>query len=330
VKPVTVGLNVAAMGYEPFKVSLAEALRMELPRALPLPSVYQAVLMEDQEWLSQVLGLGFPVDDETPLGDTALCAAVKAGNVAAVESLLLHGADPNKPGRDDQPPLVLASLLRTPGIMPALLKAGANANATFVKPVPDSVLRLVRDAELKDCLRYDTGVTPLMAAAARGDVEATITLLQHGAKAEKPTTRNYRYPINFAAEQQFIFIMRVLLGRPPESEPDVLVTVDLSQQRAFLHRYGKVIDSTKVSTGREGYDTPPGRYLVTDKHQEWTSTLYHVQMPWFMRLNCSAIGLHAGYVTGEPASHGCIRLPYDKVKKWFGIVKVGDEVQIVR
>jgi lipoprotein-anchoring transpeptidase ErfK/SrfK len=52
-------------------------------------------------------------------------------------------------------------------------------------------------------------------------------------------------------------------------------------------------------------------------------------MPWFMRLNCSAIGLHSGYVTGRPASHGCIRLPYDQAKLFFSLTGVGDEVQIV-
>jgi lipoprotein-anchoring transpeptidase ErfK/SrfK len=84
-----------------------------------------------------------------------------------------------------------------------------------------------------------------------------------------------------------------------------------------------------VSTGREGFSTPAGRYVVTDKHESWTSTLYHVAMPYFMRLNCSAIGLHSGYVSGRPASHGCIRLPYQKAKQWFGTVKIGDEVEIV-
>jgi lipoprotein-anchoring transpeptidase ErfK/SrfK len=52
-------------------------------------------------------------------------------------------------------------------------------------------------------------------------------------------------------------------------------------------------------------------------------------MPYFMRLNCSAIGMHSGHVTGSPASHGCIRLPYEKAQKFFGICRVGDEVQIV-
>jgi lipoprotein-anchoring transpeptidase ErfK/SrfK len=52
-------------------------------------------------------------------------------------------------------------------------------------------------------------------------------------------------------------------------------------------------------------------------------------MPWFMRLNCGAIGLHSGYVTGRPASHGCIRLPYEKAREFFQQLAVGDEVEIV-
>lgn len=328
--PISIQKPKPQSNYEPFKTSLNELLRLEVPPALPLPMVYQAVLMSDKEWLSDLLKSGFGVNEQTPLGDTPLCAAIKSGHGEIVEMLLLHGADPNKPGRDGQPPVALASLRRSQDVLPALLKSGADANATFVKPVPDSLTASVPFPELKYSLRKESGVTPLMAAAARGDVEATIALLQHGARANKPTTTNYRYPINFAAEQRFIFIMRLLLGRPADSEPNNLVVVDLSQQRAVLRRFGQVIDTTKVSTGREGYETPSGRYVITDKHKQWTSNVYHVQMPWFMRLNCSAIGLHSGYVTGEPASHGCIRLPPDRARKWFGLMEVGDEVQIVR
>ena len=107
------------------------------------------------------------------------------------------------------------------------------------------------------------------------------------------------------------------------------MTVDLSSQRAWVTKQGRIINHTMVSTGREGYGTPAGRYVITDKHTSHVSTLYHVAMPWFMRLNCGAIGLHSGYVTGQPASHGCIRLPYDKAKQFFSQVRVGDEVEIV-
>jgi ankyrin repeat protein len=243
--------------------------------------------------------------------------------------LLLHGADPNMPGAEGQPPLALATLRRDLDLLKLLLVSGALPNSTFTSPVPQSVLDRVTIRDLKSSLTSDRNVTPLMACAARGDVEATAMLMQFGARASQCTSRFKRYPINFAATQGYLFLMRVLLGRDPDSEPDLLVTIDLSQQRAWITRQGEVINSTRISSGKKGHATPTGRFVVTDKHRSHISNLYHVAMPWFMRLNCSAIGLHSGYVTGRPASHGCIRLPYDKAKAFFAVVKVGDEVEII-
>ena len=56
----------------------------------------------------------------------------------------------------------------------------------------------------------------LMACAARGDVEGAVMLMAHGARPSQHTKRHSRYPLNFAATQRFLFLMRVLLGRPPE------------------------------------------------------------------------------------------------------------------
>ena len=39
-------------------------------------------------------------------------------------------------------------------------------------------------------------------------------------------------------------------------------------------------------------------------------------MPYFMRI-VSGTGLHAGYLPGYPASHGCIRLPQHIAKALF-------------
>jgi hypothetical protein len=298
--------------------------------AVPLPPLYQAVLAQNEEWLLQALQSGISPDDATTAGDTALCAAVQSDYAKGVELLLLHGADATKPGREGQPPLALAVLKRSEPIVEALLRGGADPNTVFISPVQKELLDAIQQPELKSSLRSDTGVTVLMASAARGNVEATVALLKHGAKTSRHTKKYSRYAINFAADQRYLFLMRILLGRSPDSEPDILVTIDLSQQKAWIAEHGVIIDTTKVSTGREGYGTPAGRYVVTDKHKSWTSTLYHVSMPFFMRLNCSAIGLHSGYVSGRPASHGCIRLPYEKARQWFGVVKVGDEVEIVR
>ncbi len=310
---------------EPLPHFLGDELRVD-----EFPAVYQAVLWGDQRLLEETLQAGLDPNLATPSSDTPLCAAVNFGAEKMVTTLLFYGADPNLPGRDGQPPLALASLRRSVHVLRDLVLAGADTNAPFVPPLGDSLLASVTIRDLKYFLANDSGVTPLMACSARGDVEAAALLMSHGADPSASTDKHHRYAINFAAMQEYLFLMRVLLGRSPDEEPDLLVSVDLSQQKAWITKNGKVINSTTISSGRSGYATPTGRYVVTDKHVSHTSTLYHVEMPWFMRLNCSSIGLHSGHVTGRPASHGCIRLPWDKAKAFFGVVRVGDEVEITR
>ena len=309
--------------------SFQKLLQENLPRAQPLPMVYQAVLVGDDEYLRGLLVSGFDPNEAAPDGDTAVCAATRAAREDALRLLLAHGASVDLEGREGQKPIALASLNRSRQILEVLLNAGADANTKFASPVDEGLLKTVAVDDLRRHLRSDRGVTILMACAARGDVENAVLLMKHAANTEINTKRFNRYALDFAAEQHYLFLMRVLLGRPADAEPDLLVTVNLNKQRAWITKGGKVIDSTSVSTGRDGFDTPAGRYVVTDKHREWTSTLYKASMPWFTRLNCSAIGLHAGYVTGRPASHGCVRLPPEKAREWYKIVGVGDEVQIV-
>jgi len=315
--------------WKPLEHPVNELFRTKVPDTGGLPLLYQAVLNDDAEWISDLIARGANPNEPTPGGDTALCAAIRQMSATCVRTLLMGGADPTLTGFEKQPPLALASLRRGTDIMKSLLIAGVDPNTRFASPVSKAVLNRVTIRDLKNSLESDRGVTPLIACASRGDVEGAAALLKAGAKPSQCTTRYHRYPINFAAAQGYLFLMRIILGRQPESEPTVLVTVDLSSQRAWVTREGKIMDSTSISTGRAGYRTPSGRYIITDKHRSWVSTLYHVSMPFFMRLNCGAIGLHSGHVTGRPASHGCIRLPYDKARKFFSLVDVGDEVQIV-
>ena len=50
-------------------------------------------------------------------------------------------------------------------------------------------------------------------------------------------------------------------------------------------------------------------------------------MPYFMRI-VGGIGMHAGYLPGYPASHGCIRMPEFMAENFFNSVSVGTPVTI--
>jgi lipoprotein-anchoring transpeptidase ErfK/SrfK len=54
-------------------------------------------------------------------------------------------------------------------------------------------------------------------------------------------------------------------------------------------------------------------------------------MPYWMRLTWYGIGMHAGVIPdpGQPASHGCIRLPHAIAPLLYNAVKVGTPVEIV-
>ena len=104
--------------------------------------------------------------------------------------------------------------------------------------------------------------------------------------------------------------------------------VPLSRQRLILFRNGQPVRSARVSTGKKSTPTPAGKCIITDTQAGWVSSLYKVSMPFFMRLSCKEIGLHAGMVPGYPASHGCIRIPKGDVQAFFKLLKIGDPVTI--
>ena len=121
--------------------------------------------------------------------------------------------------------------------------------------------------------------------------------------------------------------MQLLLGRGP-SPSELRVEISLAKQRASVIKGGASVFQTAISTGRKGFATPAGEYVVTDKKRSHKSTIYHVNMPFFMRLNCLDFGLHQGVVPNYPASHGCIRVPAEAAQKLFAELPVGTLVTI--
>jgi lipoprotein-anchoring transpeptidase ErfK/SrfK len=134
------------------------------------------------------------------------------------------------------------------------------------------------------------------------------------------------------------------------------IVVSLRAQEAYLYRAGQRTASSRISSGREGYRTPVGRFHVTRKDQDHRSSIYgdyvndsgrvvkanvdirraakppHSHfvgspMPYFLEFS-PGYGLHQGYLPGVPASHGCIRMPYWKARQFYNATHIGTLVII--
>lgn len=133
------------------------------------------------------------------------------------------------------------------------------------------------------------------------------------------------------------------------------IDIDLTEQQAHLLRNGRAIASAPISSGRSDYPTPTGTYRVLDKSADHISSQYGrivdaygntivadanskmkipaggkfvgAPMPYFLRFK-GGYGLHAGYLPGYPASHGCVRLPRDKARLFFQMAAAGTPVRV--
>ncbi|RVU21510.1 L,D-transpeptidase [Methylobacterium oryzihabitans] len=105
----------------------------------------------------------------------------------------------------------------------------------------------------------------------------------------------------------------------------VLIAVDKSSQRMTVSVDGRVRYDWPVSTGRDGYDTPGGRFspsrmVVDHRSREWDDA----PMPHAIFFTGRGHAIHgSSHVRslGAPASHGCVRLAPAKAALLYSLVK---------
>ena len=210
-----------------------------------------------------------------------------------------------------------------------LLAGGTNPNDVMPVPVDPAVAELFRPTVLNYFLSGERGLTPLMVAATLGSLEMAEILLQAGADPNARTKRHGTNALWLAGYKGHTDVTKLLLGVTPGSEADRMrIEVDLGAQTAQLFVDNVAEEAVPISSGRKGYPTPKGEFVVTNKHQQWRSTLYGSSMPYYLRLSCRAFGLHTGQLPGYPASHGCIRLHKKDAQNLFNRVPVGTVVVI--
>ena len=104
----------------------------------------------------------------------------------------------------------------------------------------------------------------------------------------------------------------------------VLAVVSLHNQRITVYDANGWILRAPVSSGQRGRETPAGIFSIIQKEAEHYSNLYDdAFMPHMQRITWSGIALHGGALPGYPASHGCVRMPFDFAERLFDLTRVG-------
>jgi len=133
------------------------------------------------------------------------------------------------------------------------------------------------------------------------------------------------------------------------------IRINRGDQKAYFYKGDQLVGVSMISTGREGYDSPSGRFAIVQKDRDHISSIYGdyvdaatgevvmkdidrrkdkmprgakydgARMPYFMRF-VGGVGMHEGFLPGYPASHGCIRMPGFMAAAFFNNVNVGTPV----
>jgi hypothetical protein len=268
-----------------------------------------------------------PTLEWTPETRGALEAALAADMREQVRLLLSkHPAPPTREG-GTVPLIAYAIASDNAPLFHTLLACGSDPNIVIPKAAEKDFMALLKSKYLRLYIQEETGINLLMLAAGLGKSDYVRALLDAGADRNRSTPREKMLPLYFAAWTENWQCVQMLLGGGPEPE-QLRVEISLAQQHAAVIKEGVTVFTTKVSTGRNGFTTKPGYYVITDKDRDHRSTIYKCPMPYFMRLSCRDFGMHEGVVQPYPASHGCIRLPGDAAKKLFVEIPVGTVVMI--
>src|ERR1700704_6655095 len=104
----------------------------------------------------------------------------------------------------------------------------------------------------------------------------------------------------------------------------LMAIISLRSQRITVYDADGWILRAPVSSGQKGRETPAGIFSVIQKEAEHYSNLYDdAYMPHMQRITWSGIALHGGPLPGYPASHGCVRMPFDFAARLFDATKLG-------
>jgi lipoprotein-anchoring transpeptidase ErfK/SrfK len=193
----------------------------------------------------------------------------------------------------------------------------------------------------------------------RGDDTTTTAASDSSRYYHKAVTYSSKGVISreYTTEDRIRYQLWDYTWRPDPTQPITRIEVRIGEQRVYIYQGDNVAGVSPITTGKPGHDTPPGHYTVLLKDIDHKSNLYGVfldangyiidgnaeasqtppagavydsaDMPYYLRIRDDGVGLHAGFLPGYPASHGCIRMPHAFAELLFSNVSVGTPVDVV-
>lgn len=116
------------------------------------------------------------------------------------------------------------------------------------------------------------------------------------------------------------------ITKPARGTERLIAKVSIKKQTILISLDNELIYKWAVSTGRKGFETPPGYYNGQRKYVLWRSRTYdNAPMPFavFFFEGYAVHGTTAISQLGKPASHGCVRVTTPHAKTFYDLV---DEV----
>ncbi|MEE1929482.1 L,D-transpeptidase [Streptomyces sp. TRM 70351] len=109
-----------------------------------------------------------------------------------------------------------------------------------------------------------------------------------------------------------------------------IACVDLTRQLSWVQDGRKLVyGPVPVRTGRDRYETRTGAKKIYWRNKNHWSTLYDVAMPYSQFFD-GGIAFHSikGSVWSPPGSHGCVNMRDADAKKYWSLLKNGDDVHV--
>lgn len=183
-----------------------------------------------------------------------------------------------------------------------------------------------------------------------GSIALTFLILCSGCATYPPGARKPHQPSPAAANPPVPYWKGDNFAGP------TMITISLGEQRAYLHKGKELVGVSTISSGKKDHETPPGHYRVIQKDINHRSNLYGeyvgadgevlkrnvdvnkdpmpegatflgAPMRYFLRFT-GGYGMHAGYLPGYRASHGCVRMPASMARHFYEAAEIGTPVVV--